>query len=477
MLAWLVGRRLLGLIMNVFQNLVFLVPFLLAVTLYAEDGAGKFSIEGYAGQVSYAPDEALTLHVSTSAPAFSAEIVRIGAERVSVWKQDEIAGASHGIPENASSNGCGWPVALSVPIPAEWKSGYYEVALRAGSGSGSCYFVLREAAGIREPASILLQLSTNTYNAYNNWGGFSLYAYHGRGGNQGHRVSFLRPPISQFGNWEQGFVAWAEREGIRLAYAANSDLEYHPEVLDQRRLVLSVGHDEYWSAPMRDTLEAFIGAGGNVAFFSGNTCCWQVRSEDGGSALTCWKQNYHSDPVYGARKSRATLSSLWSHYLVERPENTLTGVGFLWGGYHLSHGQYMDGSGAYTVHRPEHWIFEGTDVKRGDAVGAMHTVVGYECDGCEIEWRDELPFPTGNDGTPKNFAILGTAPARWHPDDCQWYDKWENGREGHAVLGVYERGGTVVTTGSTDWAHGLRGGDAVVERITRNVIDKLSQPK
>ncbi|MFT6577222.1 MAG: hypothetical protein ACJA16_005437, partial [Akkermansiaceae bacterium] len=96
---------------------------------------------------------------------------------------------------------------------------------------------------------------------------------------------------------------------------------------------------------------------------------------------------------------------------------------------------------------------------------------------CEIEWRDKLPFPTHRDGTPKNFQILATAPARWHPDDCQWYDKWENGREGNAVLGTYERGGTVVTTGTTDWAHGLRGGDPVVERMTKNIIKKLSQPK
>ncbi|MCB1098297.1 MAG: hypothetical protein KDN22_22180 [Verrucomicrobiae bacterium] len=455
--------------------------------MYGGDGEESFFIEGYAGEVSYAPGEELTLHVSTSAASFSAEITRLGAERLTVWKQEGLAGGARAIPEDASSVGCGWPVSVTVPIPVEWKSGYYHVALRIRDNGGkyvrrnartaeaSCYFVLREAPGIAEPSPILIQLSTNTYNAYNNWGGFSLYGFHGRGGNQGHRVSFLRPPSSLFSNWEQGFVEWVEREGIRLAYAANSDLEFRPEVLENRRLVLSVGHDEYWSAPMRDHLEGFIGAGGNVAFFSGNTCCWQVRSEDGGSALTCWKQNYQMDPIYGAREGYAALSSLWSHHLVERPENQITGVGFLWGGYHRSHGQYMDGSGAFTVHRPDHWLFEGTGLKRGDAVGGKHTVVGYECDGCEIEWRDGLPFPTGRDGTPENFAILGTAPARWHPDDCQWYEKWENGREGHAVLGVYQRGGTVVTTGSTDWVHGLRGGDEAVERITRNVIRKLSR--
>ncbi|CAN5182270.1 hypothetical protein BH23VER1_BH23VER1_33110 [soil metagenome] len=455
----------------------------------ADDAPAPLFVEGYAGQVSYAPGDELTLHVSTSAREFSAEILRVGAEREQVWNEGGIAGASFPVPENASSHGCGWPAAVTLQIPEGWRSGYYHVALRASDGGGkfvqrntrtaegSAYFVVREAAGLEAPAPILLQLSTNTYNAYNNWGGFSLYAYHGRGGNQGHRVSFLRPPASQFGNWEEVFVAWAERAGIKLAYAANSDLEFRPEVLENRRLVLSIGHDEYWSAPMRDHLENFIGAGGNVAFFSGNTCCWQVRSEDGGSALTSWKQNYHSDPVYGARDGYSTLSSLWSHHLVGRPENLLTGVGFLWGGYHRSHGQFMDGSGAFTVHRPGHWLFEGTGAGQGDAIGGMHTVVGYECDGCEIEWRDGLPFPTGHDGTPDNFEILATAPARWHPGDCEWYDQWENGRTGNAVLGIYERGGTVVTTGTTDWVHGLRGGDETVERITRNVIDKLSQPK
>jgi hypothetical protein len=117
-------------------------------------------------------------------------------------------------------------------------------------------------------------------------------------------------------------------------------------------LVLSVGHDEYWSTPMRDHLEKFISDGGNVAFFSGNTCCWQVRSEDNGSALTCWKQNVQQDPVFVARGSQAMLSTLWSHHLVKRPENQLTGVGFLWGGYHKSHGQLMDASGAFHVAKP-----------------------------------------------------------------------------------------------------------------------------
>ena len=277
-----------------------------------------------------------------------------------------------------------------------------------------------------------------------------------------------------FFRWEHSFVQWAERNGYTLDYCANSDLEFRPQLLDHYRLVLSIGHHEYWSGPMRDHLEAFIGNGGNAAFFSGNSVCWQVRSEEDGRALVCWKQWFNSDPVWRTG-DHTTLSTLWSHHLLNRTENSLTGVGFLYGGYHRSHGQYMDGSGAFTVHRPAHWALEGTGLSRDDEFGGEDTVVGYECDGCEFTLNaDGLPVPTHRDGTPDNFEIVCTAPARWAPDDSDWYERWEQGREGAAVMGTYARGGTVFTAGTTDWADGLKGNSTAVEQITRNVLDRLS---
>ena len=88
-------------------------------------------------------------------------------------------------------------------------------------------------------------------------------------------------------------------------------------------------------------------------------------------------------------------------------------------------------------------------------------------------WNDGVPEPTGADGTPKNLIILGSCPARWAPDDAFWYDRFPKDRVGAAVMGMYTRGGTVFTSGSTDWAHGLRGADPMVEQITRNILNKL----
>jgi hypothetical protein len=462
--------------------------------LFQAADAPRPAIEGYATTLSVPQGTPVGLAVSTASKAFSVQVVRLGAKDDPVWSKDGIAGKEHPIPADASSRGCRWPVAVEVPVGSGWKSGYYEARLTPTDPPGlssKAYFVVRPASPARDSKillqlatntspnsgyktkSILLVLATNTYNAYNNWGGYSLYAYNARDKVQGRRVSFERPGGSQFATWEAPFLAWAERNGFAIDVAANSDLEFHPEALNGYKLVLSVGHDEYWSAPMRDTLEAFIGRGGNVAFLSGNSVCWQVRTEDGGRALACWKQTFGDDPVYRSA-DRRTLTTLWSHHLVGRPENSLTGVGFLWGGYHKSHGQFMDGPGAYNVHRPDHWLFAGTELKAGQPFGGKHTVVGYECDGCELTWKDGLPEPTHRDGTPDTFVILATAPAKWHPDDSAWYERWETGRIGNAVMGVYTRGGTVVTVGSTDWAHGLRGGDPVVERITRNILDKLS---
>jgi hypothetical protein len=423
----------------------------------------KLYLEGYTDRSSYQPGEEVRIHVSTNARRYALEIARLGAGREVVWTKEDLPGAEHAVPDDASARGCNWPVALTLKVPADWKTGYYAARARlAGkdgeyqpggarqlpqSGTPELFFVVRPAHPGRD-ARILLQLSTNTYKSTNTYNAYTNY---------------------------NAFVAWAEKAGYPLDFVVNNDLEFHPELLRSYKLVLSVGHDEYWSSPMRDHLEAFIAKGGNVAFFSGNVCCWQIRNEDGGAAFTCWKQSFGDDPYYKDRGKHRLLSTLWSHHLVGRPENRMTGVGFLWGGYHLSHGQFMDGSGAFTVERPDYWLFADTGLKRGDAFGGKDTIVGYECDGCQLERKDGLPVPTGRDGTPADFTILATAPARWHPDDCEWYERWQKGRTGHAVLGTYTRGGTVVTAGTTDWAHGLRGGDKIVQQITRNVLDRLAK--
>ncbi len=476
-----------------------------------------------------------TVGLRAAGPPVPAElrVVRIGARPEIVWSTT-IDLVPHELPDDAAGGGCGWPDAATLEIPEHWRSGYYEVVLRAGAEFRQervGFFVVR--AVHPRPEVPLLVLTTNTWNAYNDFGGDNLYT-------GGTRVSFARPlapgllrkprgpgdrvavvdapdPTMQahiryllghgYSQWagsagwpnaELEFVRWAESNGYELDYAINADLERVPGLLDGRRLYLSVGHDEYWTWAMRDAVESFVAAGGHAAFLSGNTSFWQVRLEDDGQTMVGYKQQFESDPVFGTDQAER-LTSLWSDRLVGRPENHMTGVSFARGGYHRIGRVVASGAGGYTVYRPEHWVFAGTDVGYGDLIGAGSVVVGYECDGCDFTVRDGLPYPTGTDGTPADFAILGLAPAR--PFDRltsvrpvadgersevefhAWRVLGDDGAEGvsrlehgHAVMGVHQPGGTVFTAGSTEWAWGLADPpDVVIEQITRNLLDRLTE--
>lgn len=451
-------------------------------------------IEGYLNTLSIAQGQRVHIHASTDLHSPSFRVIREGwPERLMIDKTPIAIGHHPTPPIEAQSweHGPKWPVAHTLDIPADWPSGVYRIELYA-HGRGNTFnqwsnitvshdllLVVRAAA----PAStgkILVQLSTNTYAAYNKWGGKSTYAYNSTDNKQAHRVTLHRPGYgyhsdTTFPNWERPFIQWAEREGYTLEYATNHDLDVWHEGFDRYRLIISVGHDEYWSRGMRDNLERFIAQGGNAAFFSGNAVCWQVRYEDGGNTMVTYKEDYKLDPAFIARDFD-NLSTLWSHPLINRPENRLTGVGFPMGGYHRSHGAYMDGSGAYTVRRADHWVFEQTNLREGDAFGGEQTIVGYECDGCQFTEVNGYPVPTHKDGTPETFVILAQAPALWTGCVFDVHHEAKVSPDGRATLGVYTtpKGGTVFTAGTTDWAHAL-GHNAVVNQITHNVMRRLAR--
>ncbi|MEZ4679161.1 MAG: DUF6605 domain-containing protein [Caldilineaceae bacterium] len=504
----------------------------------------SLAVEGYPDRLSYLPGETVAFHCSTRVTSFTVEIARIGAERDVVWRSGQLTGTQQSTPNHAYAKGCGWPVTFTLPIPAAWRSGFYEVTFHSSETSGPAAtshagFVVR-ASQPPTANGILLVLATNTYNAYNKWGGHCLYT----GATQ---VSFQRPwergfitrPVTRYDgrvaaiapegdpehqqlvryleagryplwcasggwhNWERRFVRWAESNGFQLDYAINSDLEFHPEVLDGYRLLLSVGHDEYWSWAMRDRVDSFVESGGNHAIFSGNTSFWQVRYADDGQTMVCYKGEARAaDPVM-ATDQQERLTTFWSHPLIGRPENLTTGLSFTRGGYVRVGGGVPRSSGAYTVYRPDHWAFAGTGLHYGDLLGLGSYIVGYETDGCALTMQQGLPVPTHEDGTPDDFTILATSPARLLSQTVDyseipkaiWADPDGPGdlegiatdlfgdaspehvariAHGNAVMGSFTRGkGSIFNSGTTDWSYGLDS-DKLVQRVTANVLQRLS---
>ena len=482
-------------------------------------------IEAYCWPRSVAPGGPVALHVSTDLPTFDVIVTRDGAEPLEVWRNEGCSAGLHETPPDASAAGCRWPAALEIPV-GDWPSGYYAVTLVAGDERADAFLVVR--AGDRPRAPILFVLSTATYDAYNDWGGPSLYT----GGNQ---VSMRRPMAPGFlvkpephrrkmqplpdreglwffewaeplglsvwsggagwWNWERTFLRWAERNGFRLDIAISTDLETVPDLLDGYRLFACAGHDEYWSWGMRDALDAHLGSGGNAAILSGNTCYWQVRFDHDEGTMTCFKYRSSEDPVLGTEQEHR-LSGPWSDRRIGRPETRTIGLTFTRGGYSRYGLGVPRASGAFTVHLPDHWLFAGTDLRYGDALGLEHAIVAYEVDGCAMRTGDDgLPIPTHVDGAPSSLEILATAPARlWRQDEqpsryahepgelehtaqALWGDGWQEHMHevtnNHAVLGTFltPAGGTVVNVGVTDWTYGLE--DPVIDRITRTILERL----
>ena len=354
--------------------------------------------------------ETVGLHLAATAPTVTVEVVRDDGDGAVVWRGTVRDAAPHAVPDDAPEAGCGWPVSVEIPTDPSWPSGLYLVRCTAAGAAAAdpptAFFVVR--AVTPSPDRILLVLATTTWNAYNDVGGRNLYTgatvvsaerplglgMLAKPVGDGERVAALVPGgtadafiaytaqrnfsmwhgMAGWAAWERRFVLWARAAGYRIDVAIGPDLETVPEFLRPYRLMVSAGHDEYWSAGMRDAVEAFVADGGNVAFLSGNTCYWQVRLE--GSRLTCFKHRFREDPVFGTAR-QAETTTIWSDPLLGRPETQLTGVSFTRGGYARTAASVTRGTGGYEVHRPEHWLFAGTVLGRGDQRGAAAVVVGY----------------------------------------------------------------------------------------------------
>ncbi|MEM7286683.1 MAG: N,N-dimethylformamidase beta subunit family domain-containing protein [Actinomycetota bacterium] len=491
----------------------------------------------YCWPQSVTAGDGVELRVSSEA-AVDVTVLRVaGVDRgddVVVHEQAGVAAVVHGFGENAFATGCDWPTALRLDT-AGWEPGVHLVSVRPsglpvadGRANAWAYVVVRPSA---PRARRVLMMATNTWNAYNDVGGENLYT-------RSVRQSYRRPLPPEFlrkepgagerfaqvapgqrrlddfrsysrahgtGGWhgaagfatyDERFLRWCAAADIGIDVVLDRDVHAEPGLLAGYDIGVSVGHDEYTTWEQRDALEAFVASGRRLVFLSGNAHYWQVRVEtdvEPADAMACFKHRYEEDPVF-AGDDRSRLTSIWSDPLIGRPENRLTGVSFTRGGYARMADKVRHGSGGYRVHRPEHRLLEGTGLAWGDELGADHTVVGYECDGCDMALVDGRPVPTGIDGTPSTFEIVATAPAEPFDerstlaplaDGGRWELEWhaekvlgdttraaqERLRWGHAVLGewTHESGGRVCTTGCTDWVFGLA--DETIATITRTMLD------
>jgi hypothetical protein len=431
-------------------------------------------IQGYASASSVNKGEQIAFYVTVNpVQVYTIDIYRMGwynglGGRL-LQKVGPLDGITQPLPTLDSITGlvdCNWSAGYTLSVPDTWTSGIYLAVLtNAQKFQNYIIFVVRDDG---RTADLLYQQSVTTYQAYNNYPddgktGKSLYDYNSYGANtqatgsaRAAKVTFDRPYTHGYGSgqfayswdWERYFVRWLERSGYDVTYSTDLDTHSNGSRLLGFKGFLSVGHDEYWSKPMYDAVEAARDSGVNFACFGANAVFQQVRFESSarnvpGRVMVCYK-DAQRDPVQGA-----TTTVQWRDPLPNRPEQSLLGVQFT---AHLQN----DGQGAaYVVRNSSHWVYEGTGFSDGNQVSG---ILGYEAD----RFFPDYPSPQGT-----GYTILSDSPVTS-----------ASGRTDRANSSIYQApsGAWVFTTGTHHWSYGLDKEnvvDARIQRATANVLNKF----
>ncbi|HEV7931743.1 MAG TPA: N,N-dimethylformamidase beta subunit family domain-containing protein [Actinomadura sp.] len=416
-------------------------------------------IEGYTDQVSVLPGRSFRLFVSTTAKGFTVQAFRMGwyggTQARLVWSSPHQKGTEQAAPKIDTSTNtvtAPWKPSLTVPTP-DWPAGSYLLRLNADSGAQRYVPITVRSADVA--GRLVVLNGTTTWQAYNLWGGYSLYEGPSGFGSRSRAVAFDRPydkdGAVKFMAYEQPAIVLAERLGSPLAYTTDNDLHAGTGMLNGARGLLVLGHDEYWSTAMRDEATRARNAGVNIAFLGANEINRHIRfaaTRLGPNRLViCYKGL--DDPIGEKDPSEVTID--WRFARKPWPESELTGVFY----------ECNPAEAAYVVYEPDHWLLAGTGVRKGRRFPGM---VGPEYDRVN-------PIVE----TPRPIEIIAHSPVT-----C-------GGASSHADSAYYtvRSGAGVFAAGTMRWVCAMRGkgcGHGVtdaakvfVDRVTETLLRAMAE--
>ncbi|MCP3421037.1 DUF4082 domain-containing protein [Nocardioides pinisoli] len=448
-------------------------------------GAGSSSIQGFATDMSVDQGQTIGFKVDTSASSYRLDIYRMGyyggdgARRVATVTPTVLNNQPNCLTNTTTGLvDCGnWTQNASWAVPATAVSGIYFARLvrtDGTAGASHVFFVVRDDDG---GSDMLFQTSDTTWQAYNTYGGNSLYT--GSPAGRAYKVSYNRPfttrgnaPEDWVFNAEYPMVRFLEANGYDVSYSSGVDTARRGAELLEHKAFLSVGHDEYWSGTQRANVEAARDAGVHLAFFSGNEVFWKTRWEDSidGSGtshrtLVSYKETHANakiDPLAN------TWTGTWRDPRFSppadggRPENGLTGTWFAINccAIDMVVGQ-ADGQMRFWRNTRVATLAAGATTTIGD------NVIGYE-------WDED---PDNGFRPPGTFRVSQTTGSG---DRLQDYgSSYSQGQATHAMTTYRAASGALVfSAGTIQWAWALDGNhdrgsaapDAAAQQATVNLF-------
>jgi hypothetical protein len=348
------------------------------------------NIEGYSSEVSLYPGQTLHLHVSVRpAGPYQIQFYRLGwyggkegrlLGCIPHCSRRALQGASQPIPQPDPQTGIlrlKWKVTTSFTVPKSWISGYYIARLVHSGGLSTVPFFVRQPRSQRA-SRILVVSAINTEEAYDPWGGKSLYDFNSTDHHSATHVSFDRPFT---GTWffELGLLHTLERlNDVDVSYATDVDIDRDPSELLRHRFVMVVGHDEYWSSRMRDAYEAARDHGVNLSFWGGDYGDWQIRYEDDDRTIVEYR-----DPNLDPDPDPVQKTTNFSRLQPPRPQCQILGTQF---GYGAAEANQPKSFRINPAAANDPWL-AGTSLK----AGTTFTGIGNESDG--VAPPGCLPYP------------------------------------------------------------------------------------
>lgn len=451
------------------------------VRLDSRTGDRVSDIEGYCSRQSLAAGEELDIFVSVKREAaVTLEIFRTGyygGKGARLMKTfDAFPGRTQPTPEPTRGekhlHECLWEPSLSLTIPQDWPSGVYLGRLTTPDEGGHGYWQNYVVFIVKDdrPADFCLQCSDNTWQAYNKWPtNFSLYTHPKGGQGPWAEVSFDRPygmysqiyenPMSiGSGEWlcfEFPLAYWMEEQGYDVTYCSNADM-IDPAYArpDRFKGFISNGHDEYWDIREYENVVKLRDAGTNLFFFSGNSVCWVTPM----TPATDGRENrviFRGGPFGGDRSHAVNREKSNGPFPHRGPDE-----GYLMGVRNI---QPVNGGGDWICEKPGHWIFEGTEMKKGDTIPGL---IGWEYHG---DPPSDIP---GLEVVAKGTALQGgTNPSNW---SATIYPGPKDNFVFNAATIFWCQGLASPPGHMLPWSHWSRphGPDARVQRITKNLLDR-----
>jgi hypothetical protein len=359
-----------------------------------------------------------------------------------------------------------------------WKPSFtYEIDLPSGIylwGNAVPFVVTSDLDSL----DLVVVYPSNTIAAYNRSGGRSLYGpsrthrlglaaqsliENGWGAglpphyeNRATAVSFQRTGGLTHWGFFQPFLPWAlEQTDLRIGYIADHDLDVYDSIA-RARILMIMGHSEYWSRAARQNFDRFVADGGSAIVLSGNTMWWQVRYSEDGTRLISYKEG-DIDPVDDPHY----LTINWYDDRLEYSIIASIGGDFVHGGYGLT--DEDRGWNGYRIIAPDSPLLANVEL----AADSIISMPSLEYDGAPLVW---------NGGSPQlDLQTIGAYRGELIGYDFGYRDGAETVGTFHVIQHT-PSSGVVINGGSTNWTShdGFGGRDSVaVRQITRNAIDIL----